>query len=126
MGTYHASASFRVTRRIAWDPDHVDFRRHLDAFVDALTTSDDAVEVEIDTNLATTVLNLDMTTLDAGPESEAIVRQTIASAINEAGGSPEGLLSMGEESIFDRGPPMSGLRRPRWKTLSFRIGPSDS
>ena len=126
MSMYSSSASFRVTRHIGWDPDHVDLRRHLDAFADALTTVEDAVDVEIDADMAATTLHLDMTTMDAGEESETIVRRAIALAINDAGGSPEGLLSMSEESEWDRGPRMSGLRRPRWKTLSFAFAPADS
>jgi hypothetical protein len=122
---YRSSVSFRVTRRIEWDADHADLRRHVDAFADALTASDDAVDVEIDADLASTILHLDMTTIDAGEASEALVRRTIAEAINEAGGSPEGLLTMLEEAEFDRGRPMSGLRRPRWKTLSFRFATAE-
>ena len=114
---YHIDLGFKVGRRIAWDGELDEFRRHLDAVCEALEADPAVEEYGVRARLEAEMISLELVVSAASQqEADAIGRDAMARAIQEAGGFHEGLLSLKEESLAkSKLNAWAGLRTPRWQ-----------
>ena len=121
MVAYSVHCEFDVTRRIGWN-DTDDLARHIDTVVETLRQGEAARRVEVNANLETgrVILDMDLESSEMNRVSHA--RAVLAVAIRSSGGRHSGVLPDLEKTGRGAEPPSwSALRGATWLARTIDV-----
>lgn len=114
---YQVMFNFKVERRISWEGEIEEFRKHLDDVCEALEQDEHVREYGVKARMDEAALDLEVVVPATSQEdAEAVACDVVGKAIRESGGFHIGLLPLKEESqAKSKLNAWAGLRTPRWQ-----------